>query len=140
MYNFEHPIDKTGVGHGFQSMLDYDGETFHRVASPENLWTQERSKMAEGHLTGFRNILYEDIAVIESMGPIADRTREYLGSADAAITRFRRILLESVRANQAGETSRGLDREIPYGRIRARQAVYPEAQDWREAIAPVSSG
>lgn len=135
MYNLDHPIDKTGVGHGFQSMLDYDGETFHKNASAQNLWTQDRRRMEEGHLTGFRNILYEDLAIIESMGPIADRTREYLGSADAAITRFRRIVIEAARAQAAGQTPPGLDQLLPYGRIRARQAVYPEAQGWRESIA-----
>jgi len=139
MYNFDHPIDKTGVGHGFQSMLDYDGATFHEHASPENLWTQDRTRMAAGHKTGFKNILYEDLAVIESMGPIADRTREYLGSADAALTRFRRILIEAVRACAEGETPRGLDRELPYERIRARQAVYEESRDWRDAIAPIGT-
>jgi phenylpropionate dioxygenase-like ring-hydroxylating dioxygenase large terminal subunit len=138
MYNFDHPIDQTGVGHGFQSMLDYDGRTFHQNANPANRWTQDRAKMQTGHLTGFRNILYEDLAVIESMGPVADRTREYLGSADAAITRFRRILLEAVRAQRNGATPPGLDRELPYGRIRARQAVYPESQAWQQAIAPLS--
>jgi phenylpropionate dioxygenase-like ring-hydroxylating dioxygenase large terminal subunit len=140
MYNFDHPIDKTGVGHGFQSMLDYDGATFHQHASEENRWTQDRSRLADGHSTGFKNILYEDLAVIESMGPIADRTREYLGSADAGITRFRRILIESARAASKGEPVTGLDRTLPYNRIRARQAVYPETQDWRDAIAPVSAG
>ena len=140
MYNFEHPIDKTGVGHGFQSMLDYDGENFHRNASPENLWTQDRARMRDGHLTGFRNILYEDLAIIESMGPIADRTREYLGGADAAITRFRRILIESARAAAGGKTPGGLDQTLPYDRIRARQAVYPETQSWRDAIAAAPAG
>jgi phthalate 4,5-dioxygenase len=139
MYNFDHPIDKTGVGHGFQSMLDYDGATFHRFASEANLWTQDRARMADGHSTGFKNILYEDLAVIESMGPIADRTREYLGSADAGITRYRRILIDGARAAVKGESVTGLDRELPYPQIRARQAVYPEAQDWREAIAPLGA-
>jgi hypothetical protein len=138
MYNFDHPIDKTGVGHGFQSMLDYDGRTFHDNANETNRWTQDRARMQTGHLTGFPNILYEDLAVIESMGPVADRTREYLGSADAAITRFRRILLDAVRAHREGSTPVGLDRELPYQHIRARQAVYPDTQEWQQAIAPLS--
>ena len=139
MYNFDHPIDRTGVGHGFQSMLDYNGQTFHDNANEANRWTQSRSSMQAGHLTGFKNILYEDLAVIESMGPIADRTREYLGSADAAITRFRRILLEALRAQVNGVVPVGLDRELSYEHIRARQAVYADTLTWQAAIAPLAT-
>ena len=139
MYNLDHPIDQRGIGHGFQSMLEYDGATFHENARISNRWSQERERMDAGHLTGFRNVLYEDLAIIESMGPVADRTREYLGSADAAITRFRRILLEALRADAQGETPRGLDCELPYERIRARQAVFPESLDWQQAVAPAGA-
>ena len=41
-----------------------------------------------------------------SMGPIVDRSEEYLCSADQAIVRVRRQLLEAVRSFESGELPR----------------------------------
>jgi phthalate 4,5-dioxygenase oxygenase subunit len=138
MHNPHHPIDREGRAHGFQSMLDYDGESFARVADEANLWTQDRSLIEAGsHWSGLKNILYEDLAIMESQGPIADRTREYLGRSDAAVTRVRRLLLDAVRDAQNGRTVRGLRPGIEYREIYGRQAVYREGEDWRGAIKAV---
>ena len=45
----------------------------------EPLMGQDRAKMANGHMTGINNLLTEDMIVAETMGPIADRSGEYLG-------------------------------------------------------------
>ena len=52
--------------------------------------------MRTGHFTGITDVVREDYSVQESMGPIVDRSREKLGSSDAAITRMRRMLLDAV--------------------------------------------
>jgi hypothetical protein len=39
----------------------------------------------------------------ESQGRIQDRTRENLGTTDKGIALYRRILLDAIRKNQAGE-------------------------------------
>ena len=39
----------------------------------------------------------------ESQGLIQDRTRENLGTTDKGIVLYRRILLDSIRKNEAGE-------------------------------------
>jgi len=44
--------------------------------------------------TGIKGIPNQDAAVQESMGPIADRSRETLGTSDKAIIAFRKLLLE----------------------------------------------
>lgn len=134
MHNPHHPMDETGIGHGFQSMLDYDGFSFEKVAWKENNWSQDRALLERGHFSGFKNILYEDIAIAESQGPIADRTREYLGQSDAGITRVRRSLIDAVRDLANGRTPRGLDGQVEYAQVYGRQAVYREGEDWREAI------
>ena len=48
--------------------------------------------------TGIPSVRLQDDAVITSMGPILDRTREHLGTADAAVIRVRRRMLEAARA------------------------------------------
>jgi phenylpropionate dioxygenase-like ring-hydroxylating dioxygenase large terminal subunit len=66
-------------------------------------WGQDRRLMRHGNHTGFTDIVVEDFVMQVSMGPIVDRTEEYLCSADQAIVRLRRHLLKAVRQFMAGE-------------------------------------
>jgi nitrite reductase/ring-hydroxylating ferredoxin subunit len=86
-------------------------------------WGQDRALMAAGHFTGFgRTLLEEDVVVQTSMGPILDRTKENLCSSDVAVAHARRVLLDALRAVEAGE--------LPPGSARASEAVrLPNAID-----------
>jgi hypothetical protein len=53
--------------------------------------------------SGFPNIIFEDVAVNESMGTISDRTREHLVPSDAAIVRARRLYIRNARKVVSGE-------------------------------------
>ena len=58
-----------------------------------------------GHATGFpQHLLTEDLAVVTSMKPIVDRTKEQLNAADAAIVNVRRSVLAAVNEFVRGET------------------------------------
>lgn len=52
-----------------------------------------------------------DIMACVSQGPIADRTRERLGSSDEGIVLYRRLLMEQLRKVQAGEDPLGVVRD-----------------------------
>ena len=80
-------------------------------------WGQDRELMNTGHFTGFgSNLLEEDAAVQASMGPILDRTKENLSSGDVAVAHARRLLLEALRAVEAGELPPGArGRRCPSG-------------------------
>jgi hypothetical protein len=97
---------------------------------------QDRAKMRAGHFTGINNLLTEDMAVAESMGPIADRSREYLGSSDTAVARFRRQYLEAIRDNAEGRLPRGLAADTPFALIEGRGVFHREPDAWRDALAP----
>lgn len=104
------------------------------MGGPENLWQQDREAMKQGHWSGItgRGNAYEDFAVQESMGPIVDRTQEYLGTCDRVIYRARRLLLDAVkRHRETGELAFAGD-EIDYPAIRALSFAFPKAADWRE--------
>jgi phthalate 4,5-dioxygenase len=95
-------------------------------------------KQRTENFTGMRGIREEDIAVQEDQyGPITDRTKEHLGTSDAAVIAVRRRLLSAVRALQRGqeppELARGASyrvrstadlfaREVPFGEV-ARAAM-----------------
>ncbi len=45
---------------------------------------------------------HQDFAMTDSMGPISDRTKEHLGTSDAAIIAARRIIIKVARDLQEG--------------------------------------
>jgi hypothetical protein len=54
----------------------------------------DRDLQRRGSFTGIPSAQLQDLAVQESQGPIADRTKEHLGTSDTAIVKCRRRLLE----------------------------------------------
>jgi predicted Zn-dependent protease with MMP-like domain len=51
---------------------------------------------------GFDINIHDQFAC-ESQGVIADRTKENLGSTDKGIVLYRRLLMDAIRKNEAGE-------------------------------------
>jgi phenylpropionate dioxygenase-like ring-hydroxylating dioxygenase large terminal subunit len=100
----------------------------------EPLMGQDRAKMANGHMTGINNLLTEDMIIAETMGPIADRSGEYLGSSDAAVARFRRIFLEAIHEHERGNVPRGCSGHEPYRRIVGQGVFHPADVDWRDCV------
>jgi phthalate 4,5-dioxygenase oxygenase subunit len=104
------------------------------MGGPETMWNQDREAMKAGHWSGItgRGNAYEDFVVQESMGPIVDRSQEYLGTCDRVIYRARQMLLKAIEHFQeTGELS-FVDDEIDFSAIRAVSFAYPKEQDWRE--------
>ena len=104
------------------------------MGDASNLWLQDRQAMKDGHWSGImdRGNAYEDFAVQESMGPIVDRSKEYLGTCDRVIYRARRQLLDAVRRHQeTGELSFAGD-AVDFRSIRAVSFAFPGEADWRE--------
>jgi len=104
------------------------------MGGPENLWHQDRQSMKDGHWSGItgRGNAYEDFAVQESMGPIVDRSREYLGTCDRVIYRARKLLLEAVRRHRDTGELAFTGEDIDWGAIRAVSFPYPRDADWRD--------
>jgi phthalate 4,5-dioxygenase oxygenase subunit len=116
---------------------DLDDACFD-LGDRSNLWHQDRQAMKEGHFSGIKRFSYEDYVVQESMGPIVDRTREYLGSSDSIIIRVRRMLLAALRDFQQGNAVFGQDQHLDYSRIRGLGIRHPTTQDWRD-IDPMAA-
>ena len=108
-----------------------------------NRWGQDRELMDAGHFTGFgRNLLEEDAAVQTSMGPILDRTKEHLSSGDAAVAHARRMLLDALRAADAGTRPPGSALAPEPVRLpNALEAVLDEGCRWQDlALCAVLPG
>jgi phthalate 4,5-dioxygenase oxygenase subunit len=88
--------------------------------------------------TGIVGINTQDIALQEAMGPIVDRTKEYLVSSDRAIVTMRRQLIDAMRAVEAGGDPPALNSAMT-GKVRGHDGLVPDGQDWRQALSHQSS-
>jgi hypothetical protein len=68
----------------------------------------------------------QDASIQESMGPITDRTLEYLAPTDIAIVKARRRLLDAVLSLQRGAQPPGLEPETH--RVRSASFVSSSAR------------
>jgi hypothetical protein len=83
--------------------------------------------------TGINGLAMQDAAMTGSMGPIMDRTREHLGSADAMVIRVRRRIIAAVQAHQRyGAVPPGVDDPEVY-RVRSGGTFLPVGADWVES-------
>jgi phenylpropionate dioxygenase-like ring-hydroxylating dioxygenase large terminal subunit len=105
-------------------------------------WGQDRDLMNSGHFTGFgSNLLEEDAAVQTSMGPILDRTKENLSSGDVAVAHARRLLLEALKAAEAGELPPGSARAPEPVRLpNALEAVIEGDRRWEDVALDQVAG
>lgn len=111
---------------------DVDAQFRPAKRSAENDYLQDRESMGAGSFTGITGIPNQDIAMWESMGAIADRTRERVGASDIAIVQFRRIMIDAVRAFMAsGEVIGQSAPKLPQAALRSFQGVVPKTASWR---------
>lgn len=105
------------------------------VANPENDYLQRRDIQKTKNYTGIASVRLQDSAVIQSMGRIMDRTKEHLGTADAALIRVRRRLINAARAlRDEGTMPPGVEAPELY-KVRSCMAVLNNDQPWQEVMA-----
>jgi phthalate 4,5-dioxygenase oxygenase subunit len=114
-----------------QPGIDVDGD-WQKNRVRENDYGQDRRLMALGNFTGIKGIPAQDMAMWESMGPIADRTTERLGASDVAIVQWRRLMIEAARALAEGAPALGhTEPRVPLKDISSFEGVVPKTTDWR---------
>jgi phthalate 4,5-dioxygenase oxygenase subunit len=113
---------------GAQVGVDVDRE-WNKVRTLANRYLQDRQAMRLGNFTGIRGIPNQDIAMWETMGPIADRTHDRLGASDLAIVEFRRIMVAAAEAFR--EKSAALGAGGNWSHLRSFEGVVPKATEWR---------
>lgn len=118
---------------GTQIGLDVD-KSFRKFRTRENNYWQDRRIMQLGtSFTGIKGIPNQDIAMWETMGPIADRTHDRLGASDLAIVEFRRQMLQAAKTMQQGGAAIGAEEpRIPHYKLKSFQGIVTKETDWRE--------
>jgi phthalate 4,5-dioxygenase oxygenase subunit len=116
---------------GAQVGVDLDAQ-YRKVRTCDNDYLQDRQAMKLGNYTGIKGIPTQDMAMWETMGPIADRSNERLGASDIAIVQFRRLLLDAVSSFAQDGLVIGLgDPHIPHVHIQSFEGVVSKSTDWR---------
>jgi len=126
---------------GAEVGIDVDRQ-FRSVRTKDNDYLQDRQAMMRGNHTGIVGIPNQDMAMWETMGPIADRSKERLGVSDVAIVHFRRIMVDAARAVRDGGAAIGTGPgAVPHVALASFAGIVPKATDWRTlgAVTPESS-
>ena len=111
--------------------IDLDAQ-YRRVRTRDNNYLQDRNAMKLGNYTGIPGIPNQDMAMWETMGPIANRTRERLGASDVAIVQFRRLMIDAVKRFARGEAALGTTApHIPLVKLKSFEGIVAKTVNWR---------
>jgi phenylpropionate dioxygenase-like ring-hydroxylating dioxygenase large terminal subunit len=106
---------------------------FRIANNPRNDHLIDRAFQRDQNYTGIHGIPVQDQAITESMGPIADRTKEHLGTSDRMIMLTRRKLMRAALAlAEHGTIPQGVDDPSVYRFARAGFALVPKEREWLE--------
>jgi phthalate 4,5-dioxygenase oxygenase subunit len=98
----------------------------------DNDYLIDRQRQRTANYTGIDVISAQDQAAQESMGAIADRSIEHLGSSDVAIIAARRLLLQACEDVEQGRDPVGSRLDVISAR--AAEMVLPHEKNWLEAM------
>jgi phthalate 4,5-dioxygenase oxygenase subunit len=103
------------------------------LRTPANHFLQDRAAMRNGSFTGVRGIANQDSMMWVTMGAISDRSKERLGTSDAAVVQFRRVMVTAIKSFAQGEAPIGtVAPRLAHRRIRSFEGVIAKGSEWRE--------
>lgn len=112
---------------------------FRKLSNRDNWYKQDRLSK-DGPMSGIRGILVQDHAVGETQGRILDRSKEFLGTSDLAVTVWRRQLIKAARALRDSDAPPpGTFGEVAYPLIRAEAVSLGSDESWKTKV-PLPAG
>jgi len=146
VYTFDYHTTRALTADEVQAMRDGHGVhsrnipgTYRPMENKDVDYLIDREAQKRGEtFSGVRGIAQQDASLQESMGPIVDRTKEWLVSSDTGIIKCRQKLRKAVEAlRDEGVTPPGVD--PAHHRVRSAAIVLPQAESFidsaREAVA-----
>lgn len=107
-YNFRFQRSEPISQEAITSEKAQVGPDYKLIANRRNEYLQDREKQRTTDSVGIEGFATQDACVTESMGPIADRTREHLGTSDAYVIAIRKFLIKAVQDFRKGKEPPGL--------------------------------
>jgi phthalate 4,5-dioxygenase len=123
----QHRIDEAGTAHD---------ENFFKLVGKAQWYNQDREMMRTTNMSGIVGIAAQDHAVSETMGKIADRTKEHLGRTDMAVVAWRRLMLKAARTMaEQGTAPAAAQVDFDWSRITAETFLFPMTeQSWKDVL------
>jgi phthalate 4,5-dioxygenase len=107
--------------------------SFRPVANRSNGYLMDRiAQETHKHYSGVAGIAIQDASIQESMGPIADRTKENLVATDNAIIMARLQLRKAAQMLAQGKRPPGLDQQSQ--NVRSASFVAPVDSEFKEVV------
>ena len=123
---------RTRAQGGYQTPTADPRSRWRPVANRDNDYLLDREAQATKRYSGIPPTKLQDVAMTESMGPVMNRTKEHLGTTDAAIIQMRRVILRSANAlREFGTVPAGVDNPSVF-RVRSATAILPRTTNWLE--------
>jgi len=117
------------AGSGNELGVDIDIENnFRSVRNRSNRYKIDRQMQKTQTYTGITGTNTQDRAIQESMGAMANRSLEHLGTTDRAIIAARRILLRAIRTVEDGGDPPGLGEGVL--RLTAGEKIIAKDANW----------
>ena len=140
VYNWIGKYGEAPLGDGEREILEWSrgrapgeiGAGHRKLRNRDVDWLIDRAVQKTETYSGIDGINNQDHAVQESMGPVVDRTKENLGTTDAAVIATRRILLGRLKAAAPDEDPPGV--APTYYGVRAIERVVDGEVDWRTGL------
>jgi phthalate 4,5-dioxygenase oxygenase subunit len=109
------------------------GGTYRPLQNKDNDYLMDRAAQRRGEtFSGIKGIAMQDASLQESMGPIVDRSKERLVSADSGIIKARRKLVAAaVELREKGIVPPGVD--TAHQRVRSVATVLPQDASFLDA-------
>ena len=105
--------------------------TYRLKRNASNDYMIDRDLQKHKTYSGIKGINTQDYALQEGMGPIVDRSLEFLGTSDRAIVTSRRQLLDATRMVERGERPPAAD-PATHRNIRPHDRILQPGENWRE--------
>jgi phenylpropionate dioxygenase-like ring-hydroxylating dioxygenase large terminal subunit len=131
-WNIAEPLSAREVAEmraGSSVHVEFIPGTHYPARNMSNDYLIDRELQKTWTYTGIKGIGEQDFSVQEGMGPIADRTREHLGSSDIGIAAMRRRLLKAAADLQEGVPPYAALHGDVY-RIRSTELMLPADAAW----------
>ena len=109
------------------------GPGYVPLRNRSNDYLIDRTEQKLRSFTGVRGIAEQDAMAQDSQGLIADRTREHLSPTDVGVVRFRRLMLDGVKALREGNGPAAAQRPASYD-VRGGGAIAPADLSFEEVM------
>jgi phthalate 4,5-dioxygenase len=134
VFDREKPLQKDLVLRGRNDLTP----DYRLKRNKTNRYQQDRQSMKDQSFSGIgHNFQAQDACVIESAGPVQDRTKEHLVTSDKAIVAARKLMLKSIQDIRAGRDALHVVRDPAandFSDIAVVSEVTPQTADFKAIV------